>query len=132
MSLGARKFIRVTKILLAGVTVFCVSWIASVNEWHSGASWTRTIVQENMSTMRTIVGYSEAKQAELDKPSPVSCKRLPAFAKIPHIVSIDLQLIYFPNVYSINYMRVILIIMPLKYIYFLQCVILLDITFSAV
>ncbi|XP_032517724.2 uncharacterized protein LOC116770381 [Danaus plexippus] len=85
MSLGARKFIRVTKILLAGVTVFCVSWIASVNEWHSGASWTRTIVQENMSTMRTIVGYSEAKQAELDKPSPVSCKRLPAFAKIPHI-----------------------------------------------
>ncbi|XP_039753301.1 uncharacterized protein LOC120628758 [Pararge aegeria] len=85
MSRGTRKIVRVSKFLLAGVTVFCVSWIASVNEWHSGLRWSERRVQENLSTMRTIVGYSEAKQAELDRPSPVSCSTLPAFPKIPFI-----------------------------------------------
>ncbi|XP_045772840.1 uncharacterized protein LOC123872556 [Maniola jurtina] len=84
MSRGTR-FVRVTKFLLAGVTIFCVSWIASVNEWHSGLRWSGQRVQENQPTMRTIVGYSEAKQAELDRPSPVACYRLPAFPTIPFI-----------------------------------------------
>ncbi|CAG5046053.1 unnamed protein product [Parnassius apollo] len=34
--------------------------------------------------MRTIVAYSEGKQAEMDRPSPVTCDRLPAFPKIPY------------------------------------------------
>ncbi|XP_023938766.2 uncharacterized protein LOC112046365 [Bicyclus anynana] len=83
MSRGT-QFVRVIKFLLAGVTVFCVSWIASVNEWHSGLRWSGRRV-ENLSTMRTIVGYSAAKLAELDRPSPVACSRLPAFPEIPLI-----------------------------------------------
>lgn len=87
MTRGSRKFVRVTKFLLAGVTVFCVSWIASVNEWHSGVRWRgRRTAQENPPTIRTIVAFSEDKQAELDRPSPVSCNRLPAFPTVPHIV----------------------------------------------
>lgn len=82
----ARKFVRVTKFLLAGVTIFCVSWIASVNEWHAGVRWRGR--QEGMSTMRTIIAYSEGKQAELNRPSPVACDRLPAFPTIPRFVSI--------------------------------------------
>ncbi|XP_050350468.1 uncharacterized protein LOC126773561 [Nymphalis io] len=86
MSRTARKFVRVTKFLLAGVTIFCVSWMACVNEWHSGVRWKEHHnVQENLSTMRTIVGYSEGKQAELDRPSPEACSRLPAFPKIPFL-----------------------------------------------
>lgn len=87
---NARKFVRVTKFLLAGVTVFCVSWIACVNEWHGGVRWRARQGSEDagLSTMRTIVAYSEGKQAELDRPSPVTCDRLPAFPTIPHIVSI--------------------------------------------
>lgn len=82
----ARKFVRVTKFLLAGVTIFCVSWIASVNEWHAGVRWRGR--QEEMSTMRTIVAYSEGKQAEMNRPSPVTCERLPAFPTVPQLVSI--------------------------------------------
>ncbi|CAH2096160.1 unnamed protein product [Euphydryas editha] len=86
MSRSSRKLLRVTKFLLAGVTVFCVSWIACVNEWHTGIRWKdRRLSQDSLSTMRTIVAYSESKQAELDRPSPVACSRLPAFPKIPYI-----------------------------------------------
>lgn len=83
----SRKIIRVTKFLLGVITVFCVSWIVSVNEWHSGMHWrSRGVVPENPSTLRTIVAYSVEKQAELDKPSPVTCNKLPAFPKVPYIV----------------------------------------------
>lgn len=89
------RFVRVTKYLIAGVTVtvFCVSWIASVNnsadnEWR-GVRWSdRRGGAAALPTMRTIVAYSEGKQAEMDRPSPVACDRLPAFPKVPYIVSI--------------------------------------------
>lgn len=88
---ASRKYIRVIKLLVAGVTVFCVSWIASVNEWHSGVRWVerrgggRRV--EGLSTMRTIVAYSEGKQAEMERPLPEACDRMPSFPKIPHFVS---------------------------------------------
>ncbi|KAM3965214.1 uncharacterized protein ACR2FA_000601 [Aphomia sociella] len=86
MPCTARKFVRVIKFLLAGVTVFCVSWIASVNEWHSGVRWgPRRDPGGTFSTMRTIVAYSEGKQAELDRPSPVTCEQIPALPDIPYI-----------------------------------------------
>lgn len=88
MTRGVRKFVRVTKFLLAGVTIFCVSWIASVSEWHPGLRWNERRGSESLPTMRTIVGYSAAKQAEMERPSPVACSRLPAFPKIPVFVSI--------------------------------------------
>lgn len=78
---------RVTKFLVAGVTLFCVSWIASVNEWHAGVRWSRR-VDRRFTTMRTIVAYSEGKQAEMERPSPLACERLPVFPEIPQIVSI--------------------------------------------
>ncbi|XP_045536592.1 uncharacterized protein LOC106717867 [Papilio machaon] len=95
---ASRKYIRVIKLLLAGVTVFCVSWIASVNEWHSGVRWVERRggrsgrgshkgqgdLVEGLATMRTIVAYSEGKQAEMDRPLPVACDRMPAFPKIPY------------------------------------------------
>lgn len=97
---ASRKYIRVIKLLLAGVTVFCVSWIASVNEWHTGVRWVdrgsrigrggqggRIGQVEGLATMRTIVAYSEGKQAEMDRPLPVACDRMPAFPKIPYFVS---------------------------------------------
>lgn len=85
----ARKVVRVMKFLLAGVIIFCVSWIASVNEWHAGVRWGgRQITDRGLPTMRTIVAYSESKQAEMDRPSPVTCDRLPAFPKVSYIVSI--------------------------------------------
>ncbi|KAJ0176603.1 hypothetical protein K1T71_007782 [Dendrolimus kikuchii] len=84
---NARKFVRVTKLLLAGVTIFCVSWIACINEWHTRIRWNgkQGDSARRFSTMRTIVAYSEEKQAELDRPSPVTCDRLPAFPELPHI-----------------------------------------------
>ncbi|XP_026761877.2 uncharacterized protein LOC113520673 [Galleria mellonella] len=87
MPCNARKFIRVIKFLLAGVMIFCVSWIASVNEWHSGVHWggRREPAGYGVSTMRTIVAYSEGKQAEMDRPSPVTCDQIPAIPVIPHI-----------------------------------------------
>ncbi|KAJ2949124.1 hypothetical protein O0L34_g6065 [Tuta absoluta] len=85
MACNARKFLRVTKFLLAGVTVFCVSWIACVGSWHGGVRWRVRPRSPDASTMRTIVAYSEAKQAELDRPTPVTCDSLPAFPKVPHI-----------------------------------------------
>ncbi|CAG4971885.1 unnamed protein product [Colias eurytheme] len=81
---STRKFVRVTKFLLAGVSIFCVSWIAAVNEWHTRARWSPP-PQRSFSTMKTIVAYSEGKQAEMDRPSPVTCDRLPAFPKVPKI-----------------------------------------------
>ncbi|XP_030040900.2 uncharacterized protein LOC115456131 [Manduca sexta] len=83
----ARKFARITKFLLAGVTVFCVSWIASVNEWHASMRWSerRAGVGRGLTTMRTIVAYSEGKQAEMDRPSPVTCDRLPDYPEVPFI-----------------------------------------------
>ncbi|CAK1551104.1 unnamed protein product [Leptosia nina] len=36
--------------------------------------------------MKTIVAYSEGKQAEMDRPSPVSCDRIPDFPDIPNII----------------------------------------------
>ncbi|KPI94380.1 hypothetical protein RR46_04448 [Papilio xuthus] len=92
---ASRKYIRVIKLLLAGVTVFCVSWIASINEWHSGVRWVERRggrsgrggqggQVEGLATMRTIVAYSEGKQAEMDRPLPVACDRMPAFPKIPY------------------------------------------------
>lgn len=89
MPVNGRKFVRVVKYLLAGVTVFCVSWIACVNEWHAGVRWTSSRAQlgRAMSTMRTIVAYSEGKQAEMDRPTPLTCDSLPVFPKITHIVS---------------------------------------------
>lgn len=83
----ARNFIR-TKYVLAGVTLFCVSWLASVSEWHSGVRWSGRREGGRLSTMRTIVAYSEGKQAEMDRPSPVTCDRLPAYPEVPYIVSI--------------------------------------------
>ncbi|CAG9786756.1 unnamed protein product [Diatraea saccharalis] len=79
------KYVRATKFVLAGVTLFCVSWIASVNEWNSGVRWSERRRSTTLSTMRTIVAYSEGKQAEMDRPSPVACDRLPAFPDIPYI-----------------------------------------------
>lgn len=95
MPVNGRKFVRVVKFLLAGVTVFCVSWIACVNEWHSGVRWTGTRGELGpaMSTMRTIVAYSEGKQAEMDRPTPVTCDSLPVFPKLSYIVSILLLFI---------------------------------------
>lgn len=89
MPVKARKFVRVTKFLLAGVTVFCVSWIACVSEWHPGIRWSSRRGQRSPrpATIRTIVAYSESKQAELERPSPVACDTLPAFPHLPHIVS---------------------------------------------
>lgn len=78
---------RVTKFLLAGVTLFCVSWIASVNEWHAGVRWSRRVDKDRGVTMRTIVAYSEGKHAEMERPSPLTCDRLPVFPDIPQIVS---------------------------------------------
>ncbi|CAH2980841.1 unnamed protein product [Chilo suppressalis] len=78
-----RKYVRATKFLLAGVTLFCVSWIASVSEWHAEVRWSGR--RRSVSTMKTIVAYSEGKQAEMDRPSPVTCDRLPAFPEIPQI-----------------------------------------------
>lgn len=88
----SRKVIRVTKFLLAGVTVFCVSWMASVNEWHAGVRWAERRGSNGrdvggLSTMRTIVAYSEGKLAEMNRPSPVACDRLPAYPKIRYHVS---------------------------------------------
>ncbi|CAF4903740.1 unnamed protein product [Pieris macdunnoughi] len=80
---STRKGIRVTKYLLAGVTVFCVSWIACVNEWNARSHWNPP--QRRYSTMKTIVAYSEGKQAEMDRPSPVTCDRLPDYPVIPEI-----------------------------------------------
>ncbi|CAH1638226.1 unnamed protein product [Spodoptera littoralis] len=87
MPVNGRKFVRVVKYLLAGVTVFCVSWIACVNEWHAGVRWTSSRAQlgRAISTMRTIVAYSEGKQAEMDRPTPLTCDSLPVFPKINHI-----------------------------------------------
>ncbi|KAL4715957.1 hypothetical protein ACJJTC_013257 [Scirpophaga incertulas] len=87
MPCNARKFVRVIKFLLAGVTVFCVSWIASVNEWHAGVRWgsRQGNLGGRMSTMKTIIAYSEGKQAEMDRPSPVTCDRLPAVPDVPYI-----------------------------------------------
>ncbi|XP_059052828.1 uncharacterized protein LOC131847303 [Achroia grisella] len=87
MPWNARKFIRVIKLLLAGVMVFSVSWIASVNQWHPRVNWggRRGAPDYGLSTMRTIVAYSEGKQAELDRPSPVTCDQIPAIPEIPHI-----------------------------------------------
>lgn len=34
------------------------------------------------------MAYSEGKQAEMDRPSPVTCDRLPAYPEVPYIVSI--------------------------------------------
>lgn len=91
MPANGRKFVRVVKYLLAGVTVFCVSWIACVSEWHS-VRWrsSRGDLARAMSTMRTIVAYSEGKQAEMDRPTPLTCDSLPVFPKLSHIVSIFL------------------------------------------
>lgn len=120
MSRSARKLLRVTKILLAGVTIFCVSWIACVNEWHSGIRWKdRRIPQETFSTMRTIVAYSESKQAELDKPSPVACSRLPAFPKIPYIVSTLKFILFKISFSSLNGFYHMYIIVILILIFFL-------------
>lgn len=87
---GNARFVRVTKLLLAGVTIFCVSWIACINEWHTRIRWNgrQGDSARSLSTMRTIVAYSKEKQAELDRPSPVTCDRLPAFPEVLHIVSI--------------------------------------------
>ncbi|XP_072948771.1 uncharacterized protein [Epargyreus clarus] len=85
MPCSARKFVRVTKFLLAGVTVFCVSWIACVNEWHPEVRWSDRRPMGGLSTMKTIVAYSEGKQAEMDRPYPVACNRLPAFPDVPYI-----------------------------------------------
>ncbi|XP_049873461.1 uncharacterized protein LOC126372006 [Pectinophora gossypiella] len=85
MPCSGRKFVRVTKFLLAGVAVFCVSWIACVQEWHGGVEWRARREASALPTMRTIVGYSEGKRAELDRPSPFNCIRLPAFPFVPHI-----------------------------------------------
>lgn len=85
MPSNGRKFVRIVKFLLAGVTVFCISWIASVSEWHTSLRWTnRQGLDRSMSTMRTIVAYSEQKQAEMDRPTPVTCDRLPVFPKLFH------------------------------------------------
>ncbi|XP_026734972.1 uncharacterized protein LOC113498915 [Trichoplusia ni] len=86
MPANGRKFVRVVKYLLAGVTVFCVSWIACVSEWHS-VRWrsSRGELARAMSTMRTIVAYSEGKQAEMDRPTPLTCDSLPVFPKLSHI-----------------------------------------------
>ncbi|XP_053609950.1 uncharacterized protein LOC128674954 [Plodia interpunctella] len=83
MPCSFRKFMRIIKLLLAGGTLFFISWVVSVNEWHGGVRWEGPRAQGP--TMRTIVAYSEGKQAEMDRPSPVTCDRLPAFPKIPHI-----------------------------------------------
>ncbi|XP_063825606.1 uncharacterized protein LOC135075177 [Ostrinia nubilalis] len=82
--LCARKFIR-TKYVLACVTVFCVSWFVSVSEWHPALRWGGRRQAGRLSTMRTIVAYSEGKQAEMDRPSPVTCDRLPAYPEVPYI-----------------------------------------------
>ncbi|XP_075978245.1 uncharacterized protein LOC142977975 [Anticarsia gemmatalis] len=84
MPTNGRKFVRVVKFLLAGVTIFCLSWIASVSEWNATVRWTSrpNNVDINMSTMRTIVAYSEKKQAEMNRPMPVTCDRLPVFPKL--------------------------------------------------
>lgn len=87
MPSNGRKFVRIVKFLLAGVTIFCVSWIASVSEWHAGVRWTSRGDQAG-TTMKTIVAYSEQKQAEMDRPMPVACDRLPVFPKLLNIVSI--------------------------------------------
>ncbi|XP_047991455.1 uncharacterized protein LOC125230361 [Leguminivora glycinivorella] len=79
------KVVRVTKFLLAAVTVFFFSWMVCVNEWHNGVAWGGRRGRSAASTMRTIVAYSEDKQAEMDRPSPVTCDRLPAFPDIPYI-----------------------------------------------
>ncbi|XP_041979467.1 uncharacterized protein LOC121733316 [Aricia agestis] len=76
------RFVRISKYLLAGVAVFCVSWLASVNEW---SSWSHRAEPLRYSTMRTIVGYSEGARAERDRPSPVACTSLPAYPEVPNI-----------------------------------------------
>ncbi|XP_063383935.1 uncharacterized protein LOC134670174 [Cydia fagiglandana] len=85
MPANVRKVVRVTKFLLAVVTVFFFSWMVCVNEWHSGVAWGGRRGRGAAPTMRTIVAYSEGKQAEMDRPSPVTCDRLPAFPEIPYI-----------------------------------------------
>ncbi|PZC78406.1 hypothetical protein B5X24_HaOG202229 [Helicoverpa armigera] len=84
---NGRKLLRVVKYLVAGVTVSCVSWLACVSEWHSGLRWSssRGELARAMSTMRTIVAYSEGKQAEMDRPTPLTCDSLPVFPKLSHI-----------------------------------------------
>lgn len=79
---------RLTKYLLAGFVLFCVSWIACVSEWHAGVHWgdnPSASARSSYSTMPTIVAYSAGKQAEMDRPSPVACEQLPAFPTIPYI-----------------------------------------------
>ena len=115
-----RKLVRVTKFLLAVVTVFCVSWIVSVNEWHSRVHWRgRRVVPENPSTLRTIVAYSEEKQAELDRPSLITCNRLPAFPKVPYIVRILYFLTIFnyikPIVYGKNNSQIQCLMLTIKF-----------------
>ncbi|KAJ8731331.1 hypothetical protein PYW07_004495 [Mythimna separata] len=78
MPVTGRKFARVVKLLVAGVAVSCASWLAVLSEWPAGPA------PRAPPTMRTIVAYSEGKQAELDRPTPLTCNRLPVFPKIPH------------------------------------------------
>ncbi|XP_037868525.1 uncharacterized protein LOC119628837 [Bombyx mori] len=82
-----RKLVRVTKLILAGLTLICVSWIASVSEWHARVRWRNRQVDTDhgISTMRTIIAYSQDIQEEMDRPSPVRCDRLPAFPEVPSI-----------------------------------------------
>ncbi|XP_068633581.1 uncharacterized protein [Battus philenor] len=104
---ASRKYIRVIKFLLAGISVFCVSWIASINEWHAGVRWVERRggasgrEAQGLPTMRTIVAYSEEKQAEMDRPSPVACNRLPAFPKIPYF-----NRTWSPSAYTDTWQRV--------------------------
>lgn len=82
------KLVQVGKYLVAGATVFCVSWLACVGEWHARVRWAGGAAGARGSpTIRTIVAYSAGKRAELDRATPVTCDRLPAFPEIPAVVS---------------------------------------------
>lgn len=86
------KLVQVGKYLVAGVSVFCVSWLACVGEWRGRVRWAGG-GGVHAPRVRTIVAYSAGKRAELERAraTPVSCDRLPAFPDVPPIVSIHAQ-----------------------------------------